>query len=69
MPIAQYRCKHCKTVFDIRADALVCEKSHLGITRTRVLRYVKGPYPFLIEAEFRDGEKRTYIQENEYWRR
>ena len=69
MPIVEYKCKHCKKVFDSRGNAIDCEKSHLRVKRARSLSFVRGPYPLTIEVEFPDGKTMTYIQEDEYWRK
>jgi len=69
MPIVEYRCKHCKSSFDSRGKAIDCEKSHLRVKRARSLRFVLGPYPLTVEVEFPDGVMKSYIQEDEYWRK
>jgi hypothetical protein len=69
LPIAEYRCKLCKTPFSGCAEARACEKSHLRVKRARSLRFVRGPYPLTVEVEFKDGRKKSYIQEDEYWRK
>jgi hypothetical protein len=69
MPIVEYRCKLCKGMFGAYADARACEKSHLRVKSARALRFVRGPYPLTIEAEFPDGKKIAYIQEDEYLRK
>ena len=69
MPIVEYRCKHCKAVFTAYAEARACEKSHLNVKQARSLRFVRGPYPLTVEVEFTDEMIKTYIQEDEYWRK
>jgi hypothetical protein len=69
MPIVEYKCKLCKRAFGAYAEARACEKSHLRVKRAHSLRFVLGPYPLTIEAEFPDGTKLTYIQEDEYLRK
>jgi hypothetical protein len=70
MPIAEYKCRHCKRTFAAWKDARACEKTHLRAVKTRPLTYgLVNPYPVTMEAEFPDGKTLTYIQEDEYWRR
>jgi DNA-directed RNA polymerase subunit RPC12/RpoP len=70
MPVTEYKCKYCKKAFDFYKEALVCEKNHLRVLKTRPLTYgIINAYPVRLEAEFPDGAKVIYIQEEDYWRR
>jgi hypothetical protein len=69
MPIVEYKCKLCNTSSGSYKEARACEETHLKVKRARAIRFIRGPYPLLIEAEFPDGTKLTYIQEDDYWRK
>jgi hypothetical protein len=69
MPVVKYYCEFCNSAFDTQPDALACEKSHLKIKKARPTRYAKGPYPVFVEVEFTNGTRKTYIEEDTYWRR
>jgi hypothetical protein len=70
VPTVEYGCKHCRKPFAHRDDARACEKNHAGPGRAHPLTYGSvNPYPLTIEVDFPNGEKKTYIQEEEYWRR
>jgi hypothetical protein len=69
MPIIKYFCRFCNASFGSHADATACERGPMKVNKARSLRVVLGPYPITIEADFPDGTRKTYIDEEAYWQK
>jgi len=63
-PLVFYRCPKCMHMFDIRAEAVACEASHLIPVSVKAKRFTIKPYPYTVEVTFNNGEKKDYNAES-----
>lgn len=56
-----YVCDFCGTQYRDVESCVECEKSHIGVTKTREIKYhAGGKYPDRVEMVFNDGSFAYY---------